>query len=230
MRKTRKQNGGNIAKAKKRIDAWVTDGDVNKVLFLFDLELTSLPKLPDNLKKLNCSNNKLTSLPKLPHSLNDISCGNNKLSSLPTLPRTLKSLWCFNNKLLSLPTLPSTLELLWCFNNELTSLPTLPNNLKKLECWDNYLPQIYNKLENENDLQYIERIRKLQKSRKNVSNTIKSHTTEKKRNVFANTTYKNMPRNVVKEIAKYMNDKNFENININSLKPSNVKRKTHKKK
>jgi hypothetical protein len=33
-----------------------------------------------------------------------------------------------------------------------------------------------------------------------------------------------MPKNVVKQIANYMNEEDLENININSLKPRNVKR------
>jgi Leucine-rich repeat (LRR) protein len=229
MRKTRKQNVGHMAEAQRRVNAWITVNNEDKPLDLTNLKLTSLPTLPNNLKELNCSNNKLTNLLTLPDKLIYLNCTYNQLTSLPTLPHTLETLWCFNNKLLSLPNLPSTLEKLWCFNNKLTSLPTLPNNLKKLECLDNYLPSVYYKYPTENELQYINRIRELQKSRKNVSNTIKSHTTEKKRNVFANTTYKNMPRNVVKEIANYMNEEDLENINIKSLKPSNVKRKTHKK-
>ncbi len=40
--------------------------------------LTSLPKLPNSLQKLLCSNNKLTSLPELPNSLKEIYCENNK--------------------------------------------------------------------------------------------------------------------------------------------------------
>ena len=32
MRKTRKQNGGNMAEAQRRIDKWITDGNVNNSL------------------------------------------------------------------------------------------------------------------------------------------------------------------------------------------------------
>ena len=35
-RKTMKQNGGNMAEAQRRIDKWVTNGEVNKELILTD--------------------------------------------------------------------------------------------------------------------------------------------------------------------------------------------------
>ena len=57
MRKTRKQNGGNMAEAQRRIDKWVTDRDDDKFLDLSYLNLKSLPTLPENLglvAKLTC--------------------------------------------------------------------------------------------------------------------------------------------------------------------------------
>ena len=252
MRKTRKQNGGNMAEAQRRIDKWVTAGNVDKFLDLNNLDLTSLPRLPDNLKQLNCSHNKLTKLPKLPHSLNVLFCDNNKLTTLPTLPDSLEillcnqntltelpklpdsleELFCHHNKLTRLPTLPNSLTILICDNNKLTMLPKLPDGLEDLYCNNNNLPSIFYMTEEEkNDFEddgwigdYTDRIRKLQKSRTNVTNSLKPHITEKKRNAFANTRFKNMPKNVVKQIANYLNEKNLENININYLKPRNVKR------
>ena len=270
MRKTRKQNGGNMAEAQRRIDKWITDGNVNNSLKLSLLNLTSLPRLPNSLKRLDCYGNKLISLPTLPNSLERLDCFSNKLISLPTLPNSLKRLDCFNNKLISLPTLPESLEMLFCnqnkltslpklpnsllnlicdhnklrrlpnlpnsliylrcYNNKLTTLPNLPDGLKYLNCEDNNLPSIYydeeyevNDDEEENRLMedYLNRIRKLQKSRKNVINSFKSHITEKKRNNLANMNSK-YPRNIVKQIANYMDEEDLENINT-SLKPKNVK-------
>ena len=205
----------------------------------FSNKLISLPTLPNSLKRLDCFNNKLISLPTLPESLEMLFCNQNKLTSLPKLPNSLLNLICDHNKLRRLPNLPNSLIYLRCYNNKLTTLPNLPDGLKYLNCEDNNLPSIYydeeyevNDDEEENRLMedYLNRIRKLQKLRKNIIIHIRSHATEKKRNVFANTTFKNMPKNVVKEIANYMDEEDLENININSLKPKNVKKGETKKK
>lgn len=232
-RKTRKQNGGNMAEAQRLIDKWVMDGDVNKELDLSSLNLTSLPTLPKNLKSLNCYMNKLTKLPILPTNLTALTCFENNLTSLPSLPTNLEFINCCNNNLTSLPKLPNKLRVLTCGHNKLTSIPMLPNSLEIFYCKFNNLPEVYYPLDDDDEddhVVYINRIRKLQKSRKNVLNSLKPHITEKKRNVFANTTFKNMPRNVVKKIANYIDEEDLENININSLKPKNVKRGETKKK
>ena len=150
MRKTRVIYGSgatysvasNLKKAQKIIDHWVAAGDVDMELDLTGLKLEELPKLPNNLKKLYCHNNKLTSLPTLPNSLRVLEFYKNQLTSLPTLPNSLESLVCSRNKLTSLPTLPNSLESLECSENQLTSLPTLPNSLKKLYCSNNQLTSI----------------------------------------------------------------------------------------
>ena len=235
MRKTRKQNGGGGAEeVQRRIDKWVADGDVDKFLDLSNLNLTSLPTLPDNLKKLNCTKNNLTTLPKLPITLTSLFCFSNELTILPSLPNGLLILFCTHNKLTRLPSLPNGLGILYCSNNELTRLPKLPDSLEDLLCENNNLPSIFYMIEGEEEVEigvrrnYINRIRKLQKSKKNIVNTLKSHTTEKKRNNLANRNSK-YPRNVMKSIANYMNEEDLENININSLKPRNVKRGETKK-
>jgi hypothetical protein len=196
-------------------------------------KLKSLPALPDNLKKLICSNNQLREVPSLPNGLTHLDCASNKLKSLPRLPNSLIELLCYGNSLVSLPILPDGLEKLICFDNRLVSLPILPDRLTALRIDGNNLPELFDYGDENNahevdiehpNLYYINRIRKLQKSKKNITNSIISHATTKKRNVFANTTYNNMPRNVVKQIANYMDEEDLENININSLKPRNVKR------
>ena len=124
---------------------------------------------------------------------------------------------------------PNGLGILYCSNNELTRLPKLPDSLEDLLCENNNLPSIFYMIEGEEEVEigvrrnYINRIRKLQKSKKNIVNTLKSHTTEKKRNNLANRNSK-YPRNVMKSIANYMDEEDLENININSLKAKNVKR------
>ena len=108
-------------------------------LYCYYNQLTSLPPLPETLKKLYCSNNQLTSLPPLPETLEILYCQYNQLTSLPPLPETLKKLICWNNQLTSLPPLPETLEILSCSNNQLTSIPPLPETLQQLYCEDNQL-------------------------------------------------------------------------------------------
>ena len=50
MRKTNIIYGGGAEKAQEKIDAWVAAGDVDDTLDLSNLNLTSLPTLPNNLK------------------------------------------------------------------------------------------------------------------------------------------------------------------------------------
>lgn len=102
-------------------------------------QLTSLPTLPNNLKRLICWYNQLTSLANLPDSLTYVECYANKLTSLPTLPTGLTHLHCFSNLLTSLPNLPASLTFLACSGNQLTSLPTLPSDLTNLFCYSNLL-------------------------------------------------------------------------------------------
>ena len=81
------------------------------------MNLSSLPKLPDLLTELDCSNNQLTSLSELPNSLTKLWCDKNKLTTLPKLPDSLTAFGCSNNQLTTLPKLPDSLEVLWCDDN-----------------------------------------------------------------------------------------------------------------
>jgi len=231
MRKTKKQNGGNMDKAQRRIDEWVAKGDVDNILDLSVLKLTSLPALPENLKNLWCEHNNLTELPKLPDTLIDLYCGANKLSSLPpTLPANLDTLACMSNELTSIPTLPKKLRGLSCSYNKLKKLPELPMSLLYLDCDDNKLPKEYSRNTSLGDEdfdvdyfpRYIARVRNLQQR----VDDIKTHITESKRKKFAMNlgTHKNNPlhRFAMKNIANFMNENNLKNIEHNSVNPSNV--------
>lgn len=203
--------------------------DSIEVLMCDENNLTKLPdKLPNSLKVLNCSRNKLVSITEnLPDSLKELSCINNKLTSLPKLPDNLEILNCSRNSLSRLPELPKNLKQLSCYWNNLTSLPLLPKSLRHLtltvgDGYDKRLREIYKQLPDENIRDYVERIRKYQLSIINL----KSHITEKKRHAFANLN-QTLPRNVVKEIANYMDEEELKNFNFsfNSLKPSNITQK-----
>ncbi len=125
----------------QKIQNWIQRGNVDDILDLSFLRLTSLPDLPSSLKILYCYNNQLTSLPDLPSSLKILICDNNKITNLPNLPSSLQKLSCSNNYLTSLPDLPS-LQKLSCSNNKLTDLPNLPSSLKILHCNENYLTSL----------------------------------------------------------------------------------------
>jgi uncharacterized repeat protein (TIGR01451 family) len=113
-----------------------------KYLYCNSNNLSSLPKLPNNLLELECDNNLLATLPSLPLSLKKLYCSANTLTSLPALPGTITKLWCQINSLSSLPALPGSLQELRCYRNNLTSLPTLPSSLVNLECAINSLSSL----------------------------------------------------------------------------------------
>lgn len=114
---------------------------INNTLDLYDLGLTYLSPLPQNLHILRCDQNQLTKLPELPANLTSLNCNLNRLKYLPTLPSTLKTLECSDNHIIKLPVFPPAIEAVFCGNNKLTSLPSLPNTINFLFCEDN--PYLY---------------------------------------------------------------------------------------
>ncbi len=154
-----------MEEAIRRVQSWIPGTPLD----LSNLDLITLPVIPEGIERLYCSYNNLSSLSdNLPSSLTYLSCYYNKLQSLPeNLPSSLTYLYCMNNELITIPeTLPSSLYWLDCKdnkiknlpkkfpdsinildlrNNEITSLPeTLPKNLYSFYCSNNkirYLPQ-----------------------------------------------------------------------------------------
>jgi len=111
-------------------------------LYLDNLDLTSLPYLPEGLQQLSVVNNQLTSLPPLPSGLQRMYVRNNRLISLPRLPAGLVTLNVGGNQLTSLPPLPSGLQIMYVRNNRLTSLPVLPAGLRDLIASGNRLSSL----------------------------------------------------------------------------------------
>ena len=91
--------------------------DNNGILEITDINIHSLPPLPENLIELYCYENQLTSLPPLPKSLTKFHCYENQLTSLPPLPENLIELYCYENQLTSLPPLPKSLTKFHCYRN-----------------------------------------------------------------------------------------------------------------
>ena len=88
----------------------------------------------DKLNKLNFSdhyksNDKIKFLPRLPNELIELDCSNNLLRRLPDLPPNLKILRCYNNILIELPNkLPKTLKYINCCDNRIEYLPMCLND------------------------------------------------------------------------------------------------------
>ncbi|WP_407175506.1 NEL-type E3 ubiquitin ligase domain-containing protein [Bradyrhizobium sp. STM 3562] len=136
--------GENRQEAVDRTRAWRDAGVINERLDLSSLSLTALPAplLPE-LRRLNVNNNHLTSLPDLPDGLRRLYAISNGLTSLPAeLPPTLRRLTVDNNQLTSLPPLPPTLRELDASGNQLTSLPDLPTGLQRLNVDYNQLTNL----------------------------------------------------------------------------------------
>lgn len=116
-------NAPRNTEAQRLIATYTSD---QQVLSLSNLNLTTLPPIPEGVITLDINNNKLTELPKLPSTLRTLYCRDNELESLPELPNSLINLYCHKNYLEELPTLPTTLKALWCGDNNIRRLPKLP--------------------------------------------------------------------------------------------------------
>ncbi len=121
-------------KAKRIVAEWKRKNDPAEPLLLQNLDIETLPPLPDNVEYLYVNNTKIQSLPHLPQTLFYLYAGFTKLTSLPPLPQTLVRLHVCQTKLTSLPPLPPNLRELSASNTPLALLPDLPNSLQWLEC------------------------------------------------------------------------------------------------
>jgi len=107
-------------------------------LYISNNGLSSIPKLPPNLRTLYCDSNQISSLPKLPNTVLNLYVRHNNFTSLDSIPSQLWILEISDNQLVSLPTIPSKLNSLGCAKNQLSALPDL-NNLDGLDCSYNLL-------------------------------------------------------------------------------------------
>lgn len=118
----------------------IVNNDSVHALALDELNLESLPQLPDSVSVLSLSFNRLGSnLPVLPSGLTTLNITANALVELPALPKNLKYLVCSNNNLTRLPDLPEHLLNLFADANKISVLPALPNRLTHLNLAHNKL-------------------------------------------------------------------------------------------
>jgi hypothetical protein len=90
-----------------------------------NLQLTSLPILPNSLSQLACGFNQLTSLPSIPN-VTILVCNNNLLTILPNLSNSISQLDCSSNQLVSLPFVPNVMNQFKIDNNNISCLSNLP--------------------------------------------------------------------------------------------------------
>lgn len=95
----------------------------------------------EEIRELNCIEQKITSFKKYPKKLEILDCTFNNIRNLKDLPTTLKKLFCSNNKIIRLFHLPKGLKILNCSDNKLTHLEDLfsvetliPPQLEYLNC------------------------------------------------------------------------------------------------
>jgi len=90
------------------------------------------------LQDLNCLNTQITTLPELPQNLRRLFCQNTQITTLPELPQNLRVLYCLGSKLTVLPKLPPNLGQFYC---EGTPVAKNPETKKQLEAFKQEHPQ-----------------------------------------------------------------------------------------
>lgn len=98
---------------------WTEENDETIPLKFSYLQITVLPPLPSNLKRLMCCNINITELPELPDGMLSLYLENLPLKTLVTLPPSLITFFCYNTEIVSLPELPSSLVYFHCSNSPL---------------------------------------------------------------------------------------------------------------
>ena len=131
----------------QRINEWHAGGIDTEILDISNLDLNELPKLPSNLKRLNCSGNNLTVIPELPEELVYLNCSKNKIYLIEEFPFNCKYIDCSYNVLNSLPEIPIDCVYLDISHNEFKRIPILPDTIEYLNYFDNYIDnKIYDDL------------------------------------------------------------------------------------
>jgi hypothetical protein len=125
------------AAALHRIRSWKKAKNPRKWLNLSYLNLTELPPLPYNLRRLKCYMNSLTTLEGLPKGLKQIWCNSNTLENLKGLPDGLLFISCSDNENLNsiedIPDSVRSIRLSDC--SDISTIESLPRDLEHLYIW-----------------------------------------------------------------------------------------------
>ena len=101
------------------------------------LKVSTLPRLPRNLKVLICSFSTIESLPALPEGLVELNCiGCTKLKRVPYLPHSLKYLAVCFTDIKWLPRMPNGLESLWFTETKVREVPVFTESVNDFRCDD----------------------------------------------------------------------------------------------
>lgn len=129
----------------RRIRKWLKQGIRHAVLDLSDLDLTELPRIPEGVEVLKCSNNKITKLSNLPLTLKKLICVGNFITHLSNIPEGVETVICgVNDNLISIDDLPDSVKTLELREiDSLLYINKLPLNLKTLDLsYINHLAKI----------------------------------------------------------------------------------------
>jgi hypothetical protein len=152
-------------------------------LNLSNLQIETIPKLPNYIRRINLSNNNITKIENLSESLEDLNLDNNDITKIENLPESLVYLYLNDNNITKIENLPESLMDLHLDNNKITKIENLLKNLNSVHmnlrlCLDNnkirsidYIPDNINlNIEihlKENPLEYIN-MENLKKSKSNI--------------------------------------------------------------
>jgi hypothetical protein len=117
-------------------------GDSVTSLTCEQVNISTLPALPNRLQTLCVNRSPISAITQLPASLKTLLLEQDQFTSLPVLPVGLQMLAADNNYLTALPSLPASLTSLSAYNNLLTYLPQLPAGLISLGLANNYITQL----------------------------------------------------------------------------------------
>ena len=111
----------------------------SKYLYANDLNITSLPLLPDTIIGIWLNNSKIKRITVLPPKLEILVCEYSSLESLCSLPATLVMLNVAHTNLKDLPELPIKLRSLNVSGCSFPFLPLMPPSLTDVYCFGNTL-------------------------------------------------------------------------------------------
>ncbi|HAW0894304.1 TPA: hypothetical protein JLK53_001938 [Escherichia coli] len=131
------KNNVNIA-LEKMLDCCSID---KKTLDLSNLQLSSLPPLPEWIEVLLVYHNKLTKI-QVPELCKELSASFNELTVFPEVPDNIIRISVANNKISYIASFPSKAEIILIGHNNLSEIPAIPDTTKIFSCSYNNIKKI----------------------------------------------------------------------------------------